>query len=123
MKIIKKQQGVTMITIAMGLMLLAFFVMIAVTIWPVYMENFSVNSHLSRMAEDSKAKSMTPAEILKTLQKRFGVDDVKSVSREDISITGEPGQGYEIEVDYEVRKNLMGNVDLVIFFNKVVEIK
>jgi hypothetical protein len=123
MKIIKKQQGVTMISIAMGLVLLAFFVTIAVTIWPVYMENFSVNSHLSRMAEDSKAKSMTKAEILKTLQKRFGVDDVKSVMPEDIIINGEPGQGYEIEVDYEVRKNLMGNVDIVISFNKVVEVK
>ena len=123
MKIIKKQQGVTMITIAMGLVLLAFFVTIAVTIWPVYIENFNVNSHLTRMAENPKAKGMTKVEILKTLQKRFGVDDVKSVSRQDITITGEPGQGYEIEVDYEVRKNLMGNVDLVIFFNKVVEIK
>ena len=112
-----------MISIAMGLVLLAFFVTIAVTIWPVYMENFSVNSHLSRMAEDSKAKSMTKAEILKTLQKRFGVDDVKSVMPEDIIINGEPGQGYEIEVDYEVRKNLMGNVDIVISFNKVVEVK
>ena len=55
MKIIRKQQGVTMVTIALGLVLLAFFVLIAVTIWPVYMENFNVNSHLERMQNDPKS--------------------------------------------------------------------
>ena len=120
MKIIKKQQGVTMITIALGLVLLAFFVLIAVTVWPVYMENFNVNSHLDRLQNDSKVKSMTKIEIVKTLEKRFGIDDVKSVGREDITDTGEPGSGYEIEVDYEVRKEFMGNVDLVIYFNRKV---
>ena len=123
MKIIKKQQGVTGITIALGLVLLSFFVLIVVTLWPVYMENFSVNSHLDRLAKDSQVKSMTRTEIFKTLQKRFGIDDVKNVKNEDITITGEPGNGYEIEVDYEVRKKFIGNVDLVIYFNRVVVIK
>lgn len=122
MKIIKKQQGVTMITIALGLVLLAFFVLIAVTVWPVYMENFNVNSHLDRLQNDSKVKSMTKLELVKTLEKRFGIDDVKSVGREDITVTGEPGSGYEIEVDYEVRKEFMGNVDLVIYFNRKITI-
>ena len=123
MKTIKKQQGVTGVTIALGLVLLAFFVLIAVTIWPVYLENFSVNTHLERLESDSKVKSMTKSEILRTLQKRFGIDDIKSVKREDITITGDPGSGYEIEVDYEVRKEFMGNVDLVIYFNRSVTIK
>ena len=123
MKIIKKQQGVTMITIALGLVLLAFFVLIAVTLWPVYMENFNVNSHLSRLVDDPQAKSMTKAEILKTLEKRFGIDDIKSVKREDITITGDTGQGYDVEVDYEVRKEFIGNIDLVIYFDKTVQIR
>ena len=123
MKIIKKQQGVTVITVAMGLVLLAFFVLIAVTVWPVYMENFNVNSHLNRLAEDSQAKSMTREEIYKTLEKRFSIDDVKSVTRQDITITGQPGEGYEVSVEYEVRKEFMANVDLVLYFNKTIRIK
>ena len=123
MKIIKKQQGVTGITIALGLVLLAFFVLIAVTVWPVYMENFNVNSHLTRLAEDPKAKSMTKLELMKTLEKRFGIDDVKSVNREDITITGAPGEGYEVQVEYEVRKEFIGNIDLVIYFDKTINVK
>jgi len=123
MKIIKKQQGVTAISVALGLVLLAFFVLIAVTLWPVYMENFSVNSHLKRLADDSQAKSMTKEEIYKTLEKRFGIDDVKSVTRQDITVTGQPGEGYEVSVEYEVRKEFMGNVDLVLYFEKTITIK
>jgi len=123
MKIIKRQQGATGITIAMGLVLLAFFVLIVLTVWPVYLENFNVNSHLDRLAEDPKAKSMTKLELVKTLEKRFGVDDVKSVKREDITITGAPGEGYDVQVEYEVRKELMGNVDLVIYFDRTISIK
>jgi len=123
MKIIRKQKGVTMITIVLGLVLLAFFVLIAVTLWPVYMEYYSVSSHMNRLAEDPQAKSMTKTEIYKTLEKRFGIDDIKNVKREDITITGDSGQGYDIEVDYEVRKEFLGNVDLIIYFNKTIKIK
>jgi len=123
MKTISKQNGVTMITIVLGLVLLAFFVLTAVTLWPVYMEYYSVSSHMNRLAEDPQAKSMTKAEIYKTLEKRFGIDDIKSVKREDIAISGDSGQGYDVEVNYEVRKEFLGNVDLVIYFDKTIQIK
>jgi len=122
MKNYNKQGGVTMVTIAAGLALLAFFVMIVITLMPVYMENFSVSSHVSRMAKDSRAKEMTKVELRRTLLKKFGIDDVKNVSREDIIISDIPG-GYSIEVDYEVRKDFLGNVDVVVYFTETAEVK
>ncbi len=117
-----KQRGMTMITIAAGLALLAFFVLIAITLVPVYLENFSVSSHVSRLGKDSRSKEMTKEELRNTLLKRFGIDDVKHVSREDILVTDIQG-GYRIEVDYEVRKSFMGNVDLVVFFTETADVK
>ena len=122
MKNYSKQRGVTMVTIAAGLALLAFFVLIAITLVPVYMENFSVGSHVARIGKDVRASEMTKEEVRKTLIKRFGIDDVKSVERQDISITDIPG-GYQVEVDYEVRKHFLGNVDVVIYFTETTEVK
>ena len=122
MKNYNKQRGVTMVTIAAGLALLAFFVLIAITLLPVYIENFSVSSHVSRIGMDVRASEVTKEEVRKTLLKRFGIDDVKSVERQDISITDIPG-GYQIEVDYEVRKHFLGNVDVVIYFTETTEVK
>ena len=118
----EKQRGLTMVTIAAGLALLAFFVLIAITLVPVYLENFSVSSHVSRLSQDSRSKEMTKEELRQTLLKRFGIDDVKNVSRQDIVVTDVEG-GYRVEVDYEVRKSFMGNVDLVVFFTETAEIK
>ncbi|MCI0508432.1 MAG: DUF4845 domain-containing protein [Gammaproteobacteria bacterium] len=122
MKNYKKQHGVTMVTLAAGLALLAFFVLIAVKLAPVYIENFSISSHVKRIGTDSRSKEMTKEEIKKTLLKRFDIDDVKSVSREDITVTDIPG-GYNIEVDYEVRRSLLGNVDVVVYFTETAEVK
>ena len=119
MKLHKKQQGVTMITIALGLVLLAFFVLIAVTLFPVYMENFNVSSHVSKLSQDANTKEMTRDEVRKTLLRRFGIDDVKNVNRDDITISEVEGGGYEIDVEYEVRKEFLGNVDLIIYFHNV----
>lgn len=119
MKFHKKQQGVTMITIVLGLLLLSFFVLIAVTLFPVYMENFNVSSHVSKLSQDANTKEMTRDEVKATLLRRFGIDDVKHVDRDDITISELEGGGYEIDVEYEVRKEFMGNVDLVIFFHNV----
>ncbi|WP_455366164.1 DUF4845 domain-containing protein [Kaarinaea lacus] len=122
MKNYNNQRGVTMITIAAGLALLAFFVLVAITLLPIYIENFSVCSHVSRIGADMRASELTKEEIRKTLIKRFGIDDVKSVAREDISITEIPG-GYSVEVDYEVRKHFLGNVDVVVYFTETTEVK
>jgi len=122
MKNYNKQRGVTMVTIAAGLALLAFFVLIAITLVPVYMENFSVSSHVSRIGHDVRASEMTKEEVRKALLRRLGIDDVKNVSREDISITDIPG-GYQIEVDYEVRKHFLSNIDVVVYFTETAEVK
>jgi len=52
MKIFHKQRGVTTVTIIVGFMLLAFFVLIAVTLFPIYAEHFNVKSHVERLSKD-----------------------------------------------------------------------
>ena len=122
MKNYNKQSGMTMVTIAAALALLAFFVLIAITLFPVYMENFSVSSHVSRLANDPRAKEMTKRELRESLLKKFGIDDVENVTKQDIIISEITG-GYSIEVDYEVRKSFLGNVDVVIYFTETAEVK
>ncbi|NOZ54240.1 MAG: DUF4845 domain-containing protein [Gammaproteobacteria bacterium] len=116
-----RQRGLTVVSIVALLGVLAFFVLIALTLAPVYMENFSVNSHLDRLVNDASIADKTKDEIRNTLMKRFSIDNVDDVAREDIIIT-ENETGYEVEVDYEVRKHILGNIDVVVFFNEKVNI-
>ena len=116
-----RQQGLTGIAIILMLAVGAFFLAIAFTVFPPYMENFSVKSHVHDLKKLPDAKSMTKTDITKQLFRRFDIDNVTSVTEDDVNFVEVPN-GWRIDVDYEVRKHFIGNVDLVLVFHEEVEV-
>ena len=117
----KNQAGMTGIGIALILGLIAFFALIALKLFPIYMENFSVNTHLNNLTEDSAIKKMSNGEIREKLQKSFKVDRVKNVGNENVFIERN-SSGFVVAIEYEVRTSTIGNVDMVVSFSEEVEI-
>lgn len=116
-----KQQGLTGIAIILMLAVAAFFLAIAFTVFPVYMENFSVTTHVHDLKKVPEVKTLTKSDITKQLFRRFDIDNVKSVTEDDVTFTDIP-DGWRIDVDYEVRKPFIGNVDIVLVFHEEVEV-
>ncbi len=114
-----KQRGITTISLVLLLGLLAFLVLIVLTLAPVYLENFNVAQKLKTLQTDPQVSNMTESEIMDTLLKRFSIDSVDSVQEDDVLIF-KNDRVTEVSVEYEVRKPLVGNVDVVVtFFDKV----
>ena len=118
----KNQKGITAIGMAIILALVAFFALIALRLTPIYLENFSVSSHLNRLAADSGTKSLSNAEIYTTLMKRFQIDDVKNVTNEHIFIDRQGG-AMTITVEYDVRTPAIGNVEMIVSFTEEAVVK
>ena len=119
MSLNNRQNGMTTISLALLLGLLAFMVLITLTLAPIYLENLNVAQKLKTLKKDSSVANMTDDEIMETLFKRFSIDNVDSVKAEDVLISREGGT-VQISVEYEVRKQLVGNVDVVVsFFDEV----
>ena len=118
----KKQEGMTGIAIAAILVMLAFFALIAMRLFPVYMEHFSVTTHLENLAADGDTKKMSDKEIWGKLQKTFQIDNVDNVKNEDIIIERFEGGGMTVTIEYEVRTPGLGNVDLVAVFSDEAEV-
>ena len=112
----------TAIGMAIILGIVAFTALIALRLFPIYMENFSVASHLKQLATDANAKDRSNMEIMDTLHKRFRVDNVKSVKDEHVFIERNKGGSITIAIEYEVRTPAVGNVDMVVNFVDEVEI-
>ena len=121
MSLIDKQRGMTTISLALILGMVAFFVLIALTLAPVYLENFNVVQKLKTLKTDPQVANMSESEIMDTLFKRFSIDSVDSVHEEDVLIS-KLGRSTEISVEYEVRKTLVGNIDVVVSFFEKVEL-
>lgn len=115
------QKGMTGIGIALVLAMVGFFAVIGLKLFPVYMESFKVNSAMDSLKTESGMGSKSSGEIVKSLLRRLGVDDVESVTRDEISIE-KSKTAIIVYVEYEVEKHLFGNISLLVIFDKVVEI-
>ncbi len=110
----RRQQGMTMASVVIILALIAFFTNVVIRVMPMYIEKFKVVSHLEGLVNESDITKMTAAEIKNKLMKRFFLDDVKHIKKEDISVTkDEKGQKRVISVSYEVRAPFWGEIEVV----------
>ncbi len=118
----QSQRGMTAIGMAMILALCGFVLVIAVKLFPAYMENFKVNSALRGLVSDSRVEGASDAQLKELILKKLQVDDVDDVKSQHIKIVSE-GAKRKVFIEYEKRVPMMGNVDAVVVFgDNAVEI-
>jgi hypothetical protein len=114
------QQGATMISVAFFLGLLAFAVFTTLKLFPVYMESFAVASSVQNL-EKKGEEYMGGVAVRDALLKNFSVNNVTSVTKDDIQVTRQD-QMYIVDVNYEVRLPYIRNIDLVVSFENHAEV-
>ena len=121
MRNIQNQQGMTAIGWLLVLVLVLLFAIIFMKLVPVYIDGYKTYSSLESLEQDQNAHGKSPLEIRKLLMKRLDINMVTDVGAEDISFSRDRN-GTKVEVDYEARRQLFGNMYIVIVFNKAVVI-
>lgn len=115
MNTINKQDGMsTLSTMAVALVL----VFIAVTImklWSPYFDDMAVKTAVENISKEEATRAMSPKEILQTINKRLTVNQV-TLSKDDIKIKKEDGI-IKIDINYERRVPMYGNVDAMVRFS------
>ncbi len=115
------QSGMTFMGWIIVLGLVGFSAMITIRLVPVVMEGITVKRHVESLQQVPLITKKSKAEIRILLQKRFEIDDVESVKRENIKIERTPGH-LIVTVDYEIRKPLLGRYDIVAKHKESVDI-
>jgi len=100
---------------------LALLIAVGIKLFPIYMEYYSVVSVLEQIAQDSKYDRQSPIQIWSALEKRFSINNIRTISKDDVTVERKKGRTY-ITVEYEVRTNLVGNLDGVAVFEKTIPI-
>ncbi len=115
------QRGMTGIGWLMVLALIAFFALVVLRLAPAYLEYAKVASVLEGMGEVPLITKKPNPEVRGLIRKRFSIEDVHSMKVEDIEIGRKAGV-LTLRAAYEVRSPLIGNVDVVVSFDKQVEV-
>ena len=118
MKGLKQQRGMGLYSIAGLFVLLAFLTLIILRLFPIYLNNFKIETHITEIASNPETLQMSKGEIRETLGKRFAVDGVEYINlRENIKIeTSGKMKEKTIKVDYEAKVKLFYNLSIIAEF-------
>lgn len=112
---IKKQKGATFLGMAIIASILIFAAIIVMKMAPAYIEFMSVKKVLHAMSQDSLS-SMSKKEIKDSYVRRASIDDISSVTPDDLVIEKDESGNTVVSVQYRVIKPLVGNVSVILDF-------
>jgi hypothetical protein len=119
MQSLKRQNGMTAIGWLIVLALIGFFVLLTLRMVPSYLEYYKVVSSLDSLEKETLD---TPQAIRSLLERRFDISYVETIQPNDIIIKP-VGANFRVIADYDSRKHIFANVDVVMSFHKEVLVR
>ena len=108
----RNQSGLTLIGFIIVLAVVGLFAYVAMKLFPMYSEFYSVKQALKGLAAEPGIATQDPAKVKDLLFRRLYVSYAENVKPANVTVKRD-GQGYILTVKYEVRRELIGNLDVV----------
>ncbi len=97
------------------LIVVAFLLKVAVVIVPAYYDHYMIGNIATQLLKDVASQDIGGDKLCSDLTARFDINHV-TVPIDHFQCTHDD-QGYGISEDYEIRKNFVGNLDVVMHFS------
>lgn len=117
-----RQRGITLVGFIVVLAVVGIFAYVGMKLFPMYSEFYSVKTALTGLSAEPGIASKSPAKIQDLLFRRLYISYVESVTKKNVKIERQD-YGYLITVKYEVRRPLIGNLDVVGRFDAQEELR
>lgn len=117
----KHQQGLTLISLIFVLGLIGFFVLLTLKIVPIYLDHGKVQSALAALKETPGIQEKSEAEIRESLNKRFNINYVYDVTKDDIKVV-KHGEYLKVDIEYETVVKLVANLSVLAEFHDSFEV-
>ncbi len=116
----KKQRGMSMMSLMLVLAVVVVFSLVAIKLTPVYLENGQIVSAMKRLVEQSKQQDMSLKEVREGLRSRFSIENIRIIDDSDVDIEIGPDGSVSLYLFYEERTRLFGNIDLIVTFEEEI---
>ena len=110
----RKQRGISLINLIIGLAVLGFLGVMAAKLLPAYVEYFAVKKMFAAMEQAGDLKGSV-RDIRYSFEKRNAIEDVKSVRSDDLEVTKEGGEAV-VTANWSVRVPMVSNVNACLDF-------
>ena len=116
----RRQTGLTLISFIIVLSIALFVAYLGMKIGPMYMEYYSVVSAMNGIASEKGSARLSPYQIKLRFLTRLNVSYTENVKESHIKLVR--GNGVHMRVTYEVRKPIVGNLDVIAKFDNQVQL-
>ncbi len=115
----KKQKGMSLVGFLIVLAMVIFFAYLGMRIAPIYIEFYSVKQAMNGIADEPGSANYSPYDLkAKFLDRLFINYSAGNVKSENIRVVR--NNGVWLVVKYDVRKPVMGNLDVIASFDERV---
>lgn len=120
---IRKEKGLTLIGFVIVLAIVLLFAYAGMRLVPMYLEYHALVNAMQKLEKDPTAKSMPAHKIKQSIQMSLWASYASNnIKNEHIRIS-KKSDGVNVRVAYEVRKDFIGNVDLIGSFDRTVVLR
>jgi len=108
----RTQSGMTLIGFIIVLAVVGVFAYMGIKLVPMYTEYFAVKKALSQLSDEPGITQQDPARIKELFFRRLDISYADSVKKDNVKVLRREAN-YLVTVDYEVRRPLISNIDVV----------
>jgi Tfp pilus assembly protein PilE len=112
MKMMKTQRGMTLTSFLVVLAVVGFGLYIGMKLFPMYSEFYAVKSALKGVAQEPGVANKEPGQVQEMFFRRLYINYSDNVKPSNVKFERVSG-GWNMKVNYEVRRPMIGNLDVV----------
>lgn len=112
----RHQRGASYIAILVAIIGFAFMAKIAIAVWGPYWDDRVLDTQIEELMQASP-KNMDPTKFKGQMSQRLSMNNIYDMKFDDVAQVTNAG-GLQVHKNYEIRKNFMMNIDLVMKFEK-----
>lgn len=116
--ILHKQQGISLSGLLLWSVILILIAISGLKIVPAYIEYSTIKKNLTAVAKEANPQNMDLNQIRLSFDKRSLIDNIKSISGQDIKINKENGR-IVLRAEYTTKIPLISNLSLNIDFEAI----
>src|SRR5688500_19326763 len=117
MRTLTGQRGVSPVTWTALIAIIALVVVTVFKLIPLYLNDYALSKVLEHIERDPEMAKLSSLQLWNKIDHQLNINSVYNIQREHFKFEKKDGRK-TVSINYEARKHLMGNVDLVATFSR-----
>lgn len=123
MKFARSQQGLSMLSWLVVLIVVAFFASTAFKVLPHYLDFYSLQKIVTAVEHEKALEIRSPAAFYEHVSRGMQVNNIRDLNMREVMDVRMENNDFYVRLKYEKREPLIENLDLVVHFDREYRVR